>query len=104
MKNVNRLVSKYAPLFLAYLFLYLIVLMSVTGGYFYSQVDELNWNPGFRANSQEKRLEIERLTLRRAFSEVILREFSRSWYCPLVLILATAWIVESLPNRKEKNS
>jgi hypothetical protein len=76
--------------------------VSVAGGYFYSQVDELTWQPGFRANSPEKRLEIERLTLRKAFSEVILREFSRSWYCPLVLIFATAWIVESLPNRKEK--
>lgn len=94
--------SKYAPLFLAYLFFYLILLLSVVGGYFYSQVDELTWNPGFRANSPEKRLEIERLTLRSAFSEVILSEFSRSWYCPFVLILATAWIVESLPNRKEK--
>lgn len=102
--GVKRLVSKYVPLFLAYLFWCLVTLVLAAGAQFGGQQEELTFHADFGMSSPEKRLEIQRETLSRAFSEVILGGLAKGWYCPLVLTLATAWIVESLPNSKDEKT
>ncbi len=100
--SLKRLVSKYFPIFLAYLFWGLVILGLGTGANYMDQMDKLYWHEpaSFNKSPMEKRLELERVVLRRVFSEMV----RNSWYWPLILTLITVGVVESWPSRKDEDS
>lgn len=99
---MNRLGSKYFPIFLAYLFWGLVILGLGTGAYYMAEMDKLSWQEtaSFNKSPPEKQVELQRVVLRRVFSEV----FRNVWYYPLVLTLITVGVVESWPSRNDEES
>ena len=100
--SFKRLVSKYFPVFLAYLFWGLVILGLGTGFYYIAEMDKLSWREtaSFNKSSLEEQRALQSVILRRVFSEV----FRNVWYYPLVLTVITVGIVENWPSRNEEES
>jgi len=99
---LKRLVSKYFPVFLAYLFWGLVILGLGTGFYYIAEMDKLSWREtaSFNKSSLEEQRALQSVILRRVFSEV----FRNVWYYPLVLTVITVGVVENWPSRNEEES
>jgi hypothetical protein len=97
----SRLISKYFPFFLAYLFWSLVVLGLGTGMSFYGEGDKRFWDKSasakFHELTPETQLKFEREMLYRLSMEWL----GKGWYYPFVLTLITVCIAESWPTKEE---